>query len=454
MGRKKFIKDNLKVLTIFFIIISLLSSVVSMKVYAENLSYIIAGSNETYEYEDLFTRYESFSTEYLRNSITYQIEAYKGTTASENYASINNQYLLIVSDLEELKSTKEQLITYRKTLLTVEDSNVSETQVTNTNTSNTLSTEENSENFKLIQEIDQQIAAIDVQIGQYNVSKISVGTSSADAKLQEDMASFYKIYQEQLTQDAKNRSKLNFKKRLINLIINKEQIQYYIYNKEYLTTLQQVEEIKYKNGLSNKVDVENAKLHYAKNDSTLISAQNNYTSAVNKIQYDTNIKENSTINLKLNFKKKEYDINNTVNLFIAHNSSYSKLHNLEDSYQRFLNSMGVTSYASYQQVKLQIDDYRLQRKELRYSIEAYVKEAIQQYNTAFLEMETAKTELSIKDKNYDDIKAKYDNKKATLPDIQKSYIDKESAAIAYYESCYRIVVWENILDKCIYGETP
>jgi hypothetical protein len=205
-----------------------------------------------------------------------------------------------------------------------------------------------SEILGLIQEIDAQIVAIDIQLKQYTDSKYTTSTSVSSAKLQDEIQAFYNKYQQVLINESQNRLKNEFLKKCFGLIVIIEQTDYYIAYQQYLNLLSSVETIKYKKGYVTKNKLDTVKLDISKNDNMLVSSLNQYDNARDYIDNETNISKNVTLQLKMDMKE---------------------------------------------------------------------------------------------------------IKKATLLDLNQANVDKESAEIAYYKSCYEVILWENILDYCIYGGT-
>lgn len=435
MGSKRYIHYGVKRVIICIVVGALLSVTKYICVHAQNTVYIIEIGEDTYNYQELLNRYEAYSTAYSRNSITNQIESLTGTIAEENYDSLNNQYAIILQKIADLNMAREELIAYRDYLLLAHE-------------------EKNSNNSALLQEIDNQVTTIDAQLAQYYSSKSSAQVSVADAKLQEDVSAFYNTYQEALIKETQNLLKNEFLKRCFRLMISKEQINYCSTYQNYLGIAYRIETIKYKIGISNQSAIDKVGVDILKNETSMLKYQNSYDASRSSIYTDANISEKATIRLDMVLDKKGYDVNQTINRFIANNTNYLQLQNLENSYRNYKGSTGATSYAANQQVELKIKDYQLQIKELKCNIESYAKEAILSYQNAFKAMELAKKELLASEQKCNIVIVKMNHKKATTLELQQAYAEKKSAEIAYYQCCYEIVVWENILENGIYGATP
>lgn len=339
------------------------------RIKAHSIVYTIQGKEETYTYsfDELWKLYVTYSNTYKRNVLANEIEALKSTIAAINYEKINSQYYEIVNTIKELKSKKKQLEDYKQSLLDMYQSNthpvesinveiVKEEELENDNISKSID-----DVSDLIKEIDIQISYIDTQIAQYNINKGTAGTNAADAKLQDDLAFFNKQHQGILINNTQNQLKLDFMKRCFQLIFEQEQIEYYKEYKDYLGVLYSVEEIKHKKGYSNLQDLTLSNLNLLNNNNNLELAKNNFWISCGMIQNDTNMKENTTLKLTFDWEYREFNTKKTVEHFIVNNLEYLKLQNTEESYLTYLNSFGITNYATYEQVKLQIKDCQLQK---------------------------------------------------------------------------------------------
>lgn len=415
-----------------FIIVSFVFMIRNeIMVEAEDTFYVVGKGEEVYNYQDLLKKYEENSAMYIRNSISYQIEALNATIADETYNNYYNQYASILLQIAELNSVRKELITYRDTLL--------------------LNQEENS---FVIEEIDDQIASIDAKLEQYNSSKNTLQTSVADANLQEDISSFYNTYQNALIKESQNVLKNDFLKMCYGLIINKEQISYYDTYEEYLAILLKIENIKYKLGRSNQLDINKVKVDIAKNEMSTLKYENMNDDTLALIQTNTNMNKTAKIKLTIPLVEKTYNYEQVVRQFMNNNTKYIQLQNFVISYQNYLNSASIKSAAQIKQIELQIKDYQLQMIEFNYALKTYVKKAINSYKSSFKAMKVAKQELIVKEEICNSIKAKIKYKKGTTLELNQAYVQKESAEIAYYQYCYEVVIWENIIENSIYGASP
>lgn len=461
MGSRSF-RYRCRVITVFMVLITSFFLTSYITAYAEEFQYIIPGGNKTYSYMELETWYEINSITYMRNKISYQIEALSGDIASENYESLNHQYITLQQKIVELNNTRKQLVEYKNSLLLMEDK-VDETELdiessmrtdidTELGNNSTGEYDNTTEIGELIQEIDTQIAAIDIQLKQYTDSKYTTSTSVSSAKLQDETQAFYNKYQQVLINESQIRLKDEFLKKCFGLIVIKEQTDYYIAYQQYLSLLSSVETIKYKMGYVTKNKLDTVKLDISKNDNMLLSSFNQYENARDYIDNETNISKNATLQLKMDMKEKSYDENITISRFKANNTSYMKIQHYLQSYQNYQNS-GSFSYSTYKQILILIKDYQLQLNEFDANVKSYVKGAIQSYQYAFKVKAEAREELNLKIEKCSIVQKKYDNKKATLLDVYQANVERESAEIAYYKSCYEVIVWENILDNCIFRGT-
>ena len=435
----------------FFILISLIGVQLKVPVGAAvNASYVIGAGDFKYEYKDLLNYYQIYSTDYYRNSITYQIDALGGTIAYESYNSLNDQYTDIIVKLAELNAAKVSLVAYRDSL--------TQSQVvalTGTDTVVTAAADINTEvdNSEVIAEINNQIATIDVQIVQYNISIGSAETNMADAKLQEEVAKFYDTFQCVILQEAQNKLSNDFLKKSYGLILTKEQQDYHQAYQKYLEMVKEIEIIKCRLGLSELSAIDTADLNIIKNGALIEKDKALFYTTFSSIKVDTNINDSSTILLPFTFVKKTYELNQTVDRFTYNNASVLQLQNFIKSYQNYLISSGVKSDSLRKQIGLKIKDYQLQSDTLKMNIKSYVKEAMQSYDNAFKSLDAADKELVLKTKRCDIVTAKKNHKRATELELRQAINEKEAAEVAYYQCCYEIVVWQNILDNYIYGAT-
>jgi hypothetical protein len=414
-----------------------------------NVYYEMGIGDTVYNLQELLSRYEGNSTTYQRNILDYQIQALSGTIADESFDSVNSQYLGTLQKIAELNEAKEVLITYRDSILTEEES-ASDVAIDELNMDQVQSIDSTT----LITDVNEQIASIDLQLSQYLSSSSSLNVSVAEARLQEDIADFYTDYQNLITKEAQSNLKNEFIKNCYNLIIYKEQLDYYNSYQSYLDLISESDTIKYKYGLITQITLDEDNANVLQNNITVTENQNTYDAMLYSIKHDTFTPDNSKIKLNLTNTKKQYNVETTTNLFINNNSSYYQILNYIRSYQNYLGSAGTSSYATYHQTELRINDYQLQKKELEDNIRAFVKGAIKSYDKAFLSREASWKELQVKIKAYNAMKIKQEYKRASRLQLQQALCKKEAAEVKYYQSCYEIVVWQDILDNNIYGATP
>ncbi|MDI9509613.1 MAG: hypothetical protein QM217_07355, partial [Bacillota bacterium] len=63
-------------------------------------------------------------------------------------------------------------------------------------------------------------------------------------------------------------------------------------------------------------------------------------------------------------------------------------------------------------------------------------------------------ELQVRTSQYNSLVAKQKYKRASQLEVAKSLYEKEAVELAYYQSLYDSVVWQDILDNHIYGVMP
>lgn len=124
------------------------------------------------------------------------------------------------------------------------------------------------------------------------------------------------------------------------------------------------------------------------------------------------------------------------------------------SYQEYKDTAKISSYTSYRQTELQIESYKLHKEELEDSIRSYVIQAINSYEKALKARETTWKELQIKSEEYNALVTKLKYKRASQLELAKSLYEKEAAEVAYYQSYYEVIIWQDIIDNCIYGAQP
>lgn len=114
----------------------------------------------------------------------------------------------------------------------------------------------------------------------------------------------------------------------------------------------------------------------------------------------------------------------------------------------------MSSYTYYRQNEIQIEYYKLQKEEMEESIREYVTKAINSYEKAFKSREVSWKELQLKENQYNTLLTKHKYKRASQLDVAKGLYEKKAAESAYYQGCYETVIWQDILDNCIYEVQP
>jgi hypothetical protein len=444
MTRKKYIYDKTRRVVIS-IVISILFSLNHFEyINAEQITYIIGGTNNKYTYEELKNYYEINSTSYLRSTITYQIETLKANLITDKYNNINSQYLYSLQRISELNAVKSELNEYKNKLM-------SSKNVENGQDNNLMNSYSEIEDITIILgEIDKQIAAIDEELIQFEKNINTLQISVADAKLQEDISSFYQKYQTTLIKESQNLLKHEFLKKCINMILSNEQIHYYNSYQTYLDLQYKTELIKNEYGLSTGLKINEIKLESLRNTNILKKQVNNYKTIKSYIENETLVNKKATLVFDFPIYEKYYNIDEVFSNFIESNTHYKQLVDYERSYRNYIKDNVNISSNLYQQIELQIKDYNLQAQELKYNIYAYVEEAMLAYHHAFDVFETAKLELKNKNDKYNILKIKKEHKKATDLELQQAAYEKAKAELDYYQSYFEIVMWENIIEFEIY----
>ena len=420
---------------------------VSAQTYELDTYYEIGAGNTTYSYDDLLSTFRANSITYKRNMLEYQIQALNGTLADENHSNINAQHVDILSRLEELEQTKRALIEYKKALLSQEAHVVTGSAISLDNTNKDEITE-------LITEIDNQIVNIDAQILQYKSTKSTVETNLSEARLSKNISSFYSSYKSLIEQEAKKKLENEFLKQCYSLIIYQEQLNYYKAYHEYLSLIRNVDSIRYRYGLVTKIVLDIDEVNILHNERVINENTYSYNASINAIVRDTGIMNESRIKLPLFSNKKSYNFEIKTLEFINKNSGHQQILNYIRSYHEYKDYAKTSSYTSYRQNEMQIDYYKLQKQELQDSIRAYVIKAINSYEKAIKAQEASWKELQLKDNQYNTLITKHQYKRASQLEVAKDLYEKEAAKLAYYQSCYESIIWQDILDNCIYGATP
>lgn len=68
--------------------------------------------------------------------------------------------------------------------------------------------------------------------------------------------------------------------------------------------------------------------------------------------------------------------------------------------------------------------------------------------------EASLQELQIKSDLYNAYVNKLNYKRASQLELAKILYEKEAAELAYYQCCYDIVIWQDILDNYVYEAIP
>lgn len=421
---------------------------VSVPAWANEIDkyYEIGHGNNTYGYDDLLYRYRTNSIAYKRAMLDYQIQALNGSLADENYLDINAQHLSILEKIEELEQAKATLIEYKNVLLSQKTQVVTGSAIT-VDDSITDNTQE------LIREIDIQIGNIDSQLLQYNNTRISVEANLSEARLSKNISSFYLRHQSMIENEAMKKMENDFLKQCYSLIIYQEQLDYYRAYKDYLTVLNDVDTIRYRYGLVTEVVLDTNEVKLLHNERAIIENINSYEAMINAIRKNTGIMDESKIRLQLIYNKKEYNLEKTIQEFINKNSGYQQIKHYINSYQDYKYNSYI-SYTSYRQTEARIEYYKLQKEELENSIRAFVIQAINSYESAIKSRDTSWKELQVKNKEYNAFLTKHKYKRASRLDLAKSLYEKEAVELAYYQSSYDVVIWQDIIDNCIYGVEP
>lgn len=382
--------------------------------------------------------------------------------ADEDHANISSQHLDILERIEELKQAKEALIAYKNELLSQKNQAVTGSAITidNTLTDNTLTDNTSKDikpadnNLELINEIDNQIANIESQLLQYNITKSSLETNLSEAKLSKNLSNFYASNQRLIENEAKNKMENDFLSQCYSLIIYQEQLDYNIAYHDYLTLLRKIDDIRYRYGLVTEIDLDADDVNILHNERVINENINTYETSIKVIRKDTGIMDESKIRLDLSNSKKEYNLEFTIQEFIYKNSGYQQIQNYIRSYQEHRATANLGSYTSYRQTELRIDYYNLQKEELKDSIRAYVTKAINSYEKAVNFREASWKELQVKKNQYNALVTKLKYMRASQLEVAKSLYEKEATEVTYYQSCYESVIWQNILDNHIYGAMP
>jgi hypothetical protein len=335
---------------------------------------------------------------------------------------MNNEYADITVKLSELRSTREALAAYAAGIT----------------------------DAAVLAELKAEMKSVDAQINQYSSSVSSAGLSLAETKLQEEIAGFYDTCRDLLISNAQASLKNEFLKKCYGLMLAKEQQDYYLAYQSYLDTVRTVQYIKYQKGLVSRVELDAAEANLMKNEVTIFENQSTYDKALSTVRKETNLSSDSALRFQLSIARKEYKEEELQAIFLNNNITIRQLSNYTNSYINYKNNNAIKSQALTKQIDLKIQNYSLQESELRNKIKAYVQEALTAYENAFRTYQMAGSELKLREKQLAIVIAKKEHKRATELDLRKAYYEKEASEVVYYQSCYDIIVWQNILDNHIY----
>lgn len=445
-------KFNSKILILLFAI-AILTLFNCKSTPAQNISYRLPGDGKVYRYQEIFSRFECYSIDYKIEVLDNQLQTAKALTADEAYTGAQADYLFLQVKIQELKTAKNTLYTYRNEILAgIKDKEAVENAAPDTHdSSTTISFEDyNAEVSNLLEQIDEQIAAIDIQIANYESSLTTLGKNSADAKLSKDLSAFYTNNQNLLLLKLKDKTRHNFLRNCLSLMIYQEEMKYYKLNEEYLNIQKDISEIKFRYGLSNNSQLDSITLSILENGSLLLEKQSDYESLCTYLKRETAIDEKDTIQYEFPLSFKNYNLTDVTARFKDTNLTYLQLVNMETSYQSYLYSGGITGSANRHQIELTIDNYRLQKLQFSRQIEDYVKKSLNSYKIAYQKMQTAKTEIDIMEKKCKILEESLKYKKSTKQELYKAYVDKQSVYLKYYNLCMEVILWEDILDNNIY----
>lgn len=448
MKRKKGLRKILNITKLLFatficlsIIIQAYDSTLGEEIKVETY-YIVGEGDKTYDFQELLSKYKANSVTYKRNMMEYRIQALDGKLADENHASIEAQYLDVANAIEELENTRKALYEYKEELASQGGQAITDLAIT-------------IENQDLMEEIDIQIANIDLQLIQYEGTKSSLVTSLSNAKLTKNISNFHLKYQDMLEEEARRKLENDFLKECYSLIIYQEQLDYNKAYQDYLDIINEIDRIRYKFGIVTETQLDANDANRLHNENTIKGNKKTYENTIGSIgRAIGNGNEEFSIVLPLNHEKKEYKFDIKAQKFLSNNSSYQQIKNYIKSYQDHFNSGQVGTYTSYQQNELQVEYYKLQREELENSIKEYVNNAINSYENAYQSCENSWKELQVKNSEYNATTIQFKYKRASKLEISKTLYEKEAAELSYYQSCYETLVWEDILDNHIYGATP
>ncbi len=413
--------------------------------------YIVGEGDKTYDFQELLSIYRFNSVTYRRNMLEYRIQALDGKLAYENHASIESQYLDVINTIEELKNTRKALYEYKDELASQNGQAVTGSATT----VDTRLTKDTEEIQDLMEEIDNQIANIDLQLIQYEGTKRTLDTNLSKSNLTKNISDFYVKYQDVLENEARKKLENDFLKQCYSLIIYQEEQDYNKAYQDYLDVINEVDKIRYRFGIVTETQLDANDANSLHNKNLIRGNQKTYENIIENLgRAIANGNEEFSIKLHINQEKKEYKIDLTSQRFISNNSSYQQIQNQIKSYQEYSNSGSVGTYTAYQQNELQVKYYKLQKEELENNIKEYVNNAINSYEKAYQSWEVSWKDLQVKNSQYNASTIKFQYKRASKLEILESLYEKEAAELSYYQSSYEVLVWQNILDNYIYGASP
>ena len=386
--------------------------------------YELGSGENVYQLDQLFNYYKGTSALYRQALLGYEINVYSSDIATENYDSIIVQYGQAAEQRAQLAASKEL---YQNYLETVEDTDTQD-------------------------EIKSTIASIDAQIVQYDNSITSLSASKAEAKLQQEIELFYKNNIGLLRMQADRKLSHDFLEKCYSLILLEQRQEYYSAYHKYLNTVNTVEKMKYRRGISNQEELDLSNVNIIKNSMNINQNDNSYHAILTYLKKEAAMKDSYKIELPFNVNRKKYDLDNLKIEFVVYNTNLQQLHYLRECYRNYQSSL-IPASTIYNQAALKVQDYQLQYETLRNGIETYVEDTVTSYDNAFINYELATKEMKIAEKNYQIALVKREHKKATQLDVEKSLYEMEASQVSYYQSLYDIIMLQNILDEHIYGES-
>ena len=416
---------------------------ISYKVYFNLITVIIilllvvSSSGNTYAINDEKNYYYiNYSTNITLDDIVFKYEF-----ASPTYRKIeiDNKLLSMQYDIlqKQVGDLNNQIIEYNK--LIDESNKLIETQ-------EQLSVSAETEEERII--IANQITQLQTTIEQYKSALLQFVKNKDELEYQMNESKFYKDYYSKIIEQEQEKTLINFRKKCLEMITNKEE-------KDYLDA--------YKNYIDTALKIEKIKLTKGTTTSTKVSEiENELNSIYMQIQRNTNDKQKLEEYIKREIRQDTY-LNYKIDLSeISNKISFSK--DIKDKFknndlekirisssisnkEKYINLITDNQQKEIEKIKLQ----QLQLEQLQHTnqMEEYLLNLEYDYNYYYDLILIEKNNLELMKKKCLELTALKNAGKATELEYNKVLMEKEKKEMEYYNSVCNYLIYNNIVRKSI-----